>query len=182
MNTENVASSIEQVNGMEKFLSREVVDCGDGEYYFPFIGEGCLSLSAQLDWAIDAVSELASSRSSVTFTDAKERINCHIDVDVTRYGRDQRVCGLDHFINICTLTLHSLQRLELDIRIRGIVPDWIKRDPEEQTLPEPCPGCGVMLDESGCDVNDVYHYGPESCANYPNHNGWQDSLEGEANK
>jgi len=40
-------------------------------------------------------------------------------------------------------------------------------------LPEPCSGCGSMLDDRGCDVDDVYHFGPGSCGNYPNHNGWR---------
>jgi len=50
--------------------------------------------------------------------------------------------------------------------------DW----PPEPILPEPCPGCGWMLDEEGCDTDGAYHYGPEGCANYSNHNGWQDKL------
>jgi hypothetical protein len=33
------------------------------------------------------------------------------------------------------------------------------------TLPAPCPGCGMMLDEMGIDVEGCYHYGPGGCAN-----------------
>lgn len=35
----------------------------------------------------------------------------------------------------------------------------------EIILPEPCPGCGRLLDEKGCDVNGAYHHGPGGCAN-----------------
>jgi hypothetical protein len=31
--------------------------------------------------------------------------------------------------------------------------------------PGPCPGCGMMLDEMGIDVEGCYHYGPGGCAN-----------------
>ena len=51
-------------------------------------------------------------------------------------------------------------------------------NPTEGMLPEPCPGCGLMLDDQGCDVDGRYHYGPEGCANYPNNNGWRDKGGG----